>query len=63
MGKTNRYQPQNGEFKNLRGNKKRRNKKQRATKVNLRKEINFATHRENFAEFDVSKVIFNLDEE
>ena len=48
MGKTRRREPEDGDFKKLRGNKKQRTKKQRASKANLQKHMKFATrHREN----------------
>lgn len=42
MGKTNRQEPRNGQFKKLRGNKKQRNKRQRSLKASLQKEIGFS---------------------
>ena len=48
MGKTKRQEPRNGEFKKLKASKKQRNKKQRAAKANLQKELRFASeHRAN----------------
>lgn len=49
MGKTNRFEPRDGNFKRLHGSTKRqRNKKQRVTKTNLMKDIRFASkHRAN----------------
>lgn len=48
MGKTRRYRPKDGEFKELRGSKKQRTKKRRATNANLTRDIKFATkHRAN----------------
>ena len=43
MGKTNRYQPRNGEFRKLKASKQKRNKRERAKKANLQKHIKFAT--------------------
>ena len=48
MSRTKRNEPRNGQFKELRASKKRRNKKQRAGKANLTRHIKFATqHREH----------------
>lgn len=44
MGKTNRHEPRNGEFKKLKASKQKRNKKQRAMKATLRKEIGFSSN-------------------
>lgn len=43
MGRTKRHEPRDGEFKKLKASKKQRNKKQRADKVKLQKNINFAS--------------------
>ncbi len=51
MGKTNRQEPRNGQFKRLRGSKKQRNKRQRSLKGSLQKEITF-TSRPPVEEFD-----------
>jgi len=40
MGQTRRWQPRNGEFKALRGSKKKRNKERRAQKAFLQSQIN-----------------------
>jgi len=49
MGKTKRHEQRDGEFKKLKAsNKKQRNKKQRATKANLQRQLQFASeHRAN----------------
>lgn len=47
MGKTNRFQPRDGKFKRLRGNKKQRNKKQRSLKADLQKEVGLTNRNPN----------------
>jgi len=45
MGRTRRYEPRSGEFKKLRANKKKLNKKERKkTKANLQRCMEFATN-------------------
>ncbi len=39
MGKTNRQEPRNGQFKRLKSDKRRRNKKQRNIKASLQLDI------------------------
>ena len=43
MGKTNRQEPRNGQFKRLKSDKKRRNKKQRNIKASLQLDITFVS--------------------
>ncbi|GAF83111.1 unnamed protein product [marine sediment metagenome] len=42
MGKTRRNEPRGGEFRKLKASKQKRNKKERAKKANLRKDVGFS---------------------
>lgn len=47
MGKTKRYVPKDGDFKRLRALKRTKNKKRRAKKANLQKEVKFSNRNPN----------------